>query len=154
MVADTISRRLSIIIGVMLIGCGFLVQALLANFYWILLAQVLWGIGYTFTSGALQAWISDEIGEERAASAFLHATQLEQIGALIAVVISGLLASIWRLQLPMLLGGILFWLLGVYLMVFMPESGFSKPAPENKTSMHSMVTTLKLGFSMLKKRPC
>ena len=152
-VADTISRRLSIIIGVWLIGCGFLVQALLANFYWILLAQALWGIGYTFTSGALQAWISDEIGEERAASAFLHATQLEQIGALIAVVISGLLASIWRLQLPMLLGGILFWLLGVYLMVFMPETGFSKPEPENKTSMHSMVTTLKLGFSMLKKRP-
>ena len=152
-VADTISRRLSIIIGVMLIGCGFLVQALLANFYWILLAQILWGIGYTFTSGALQAWISDEIGEERAASAFLHATQLEQIGALIAVGISGLLASVWRLQLPMLLGGILFWFLGVYLMIFMPESGFSKPSQENKTSVQSMMITLKLGFSMLKKRP-
>jgi DHA3 family tetracycline resistance protein-like MFS transporter len=152
-VADTISRRSSVIFGVMLIGSGFVVQALLSNFFWILLAQVLWGLGYTFTSGALQAWISDEIGEERAASAFLHATQLEQTGALVAVGVSGLLATLWQLQLPMLLGGVFFWLLGGYLVIYMPESGFSKPEHKNQNSMQSMISTMKLGFSMLKKRP-
>ena len=37
----------------------------------VLLAQVIWGFGYTFTSGATQAWIVDEIGEEQAGEAFL-----------------------------------------------------------------------------------
>jgi DHA3 family tetracycline resistance protein-like MFS transporter len=114
---------------------------------------VLWGVGYTFTSGALQAWISDEIGEKHAASAFLHATQLEQIGALVAVGVSALIASVWQLQIPMLLGGLLFWLLGVYLTIFMPETGFSKTENERQTSLQSMFATLKLGFSMLNKRP-
>ena len=32
--------------------------------------HILWGVGYTFTSGATEAWITDEIGESEAASAF------------------------------------------------------------------------------------
>ena len=51
-VADLYSRRLSVIIGVALIGAGFLLQGLVPAFLAILAAQVLWGLGYTFTSGA------------------------------------------------------------------------------------------------------
>src|SRR3712207_8897308 len=29
----------------------------------VLVAQVIWSAGYTFISGALQAWIADEVGE-------------------------------------------------------------------------------------------
>jgi DHA3 family tetracycline resistance protein-like MFS transporter len=152
-IADTHSRRLSIIIGVFLIGSGFVVQALLSNFLWILCAQVLWGVGYTFTSGALQAWISDEIGEENATAAFLHATQQEQLGGLIAVGLSVLIASLWLLQIPMLLGGILFWVLGGYLLVFMPETGFSKSFNAGSNNWLAMRSTLKHGFLMIRKRP-
>src|SRR5690349_21306584 len=49
-VADVYSRRLSIIIGYFLIGLGFMVEAY-PTFATVLLAQVIWGIGYTFTSG-------------------------------------------------------------------------------------------------------
>src|SRR3990172_5377874 len=63
-VADVVSRRASIIIGYLLMGIGFLVEGLFPAFLPILLAQVIWGLGYTFTSGASQAWITDEIGEE------------------------------------------------------------------------------------------
>lgn len=73
-VADVYSRRLSIIIGYILMGVGFLVEGLFPAFLPILLAQVIWGLGYTFTSGATQAWISDEIGEEKANALFLRAT--------------------------------------------------------------------------------
>ncbi len=152
-VADTVSRRLSVIIGVFLIGSGFIVQALLASFLWILVAQVLWGVGYTFTSGALQAWISDEIGEDKAASAFLHATQQEQIGSLVAIGLSVLLASSGKLQSPMLLGGVLFWLFGIYLLLFMPETGISKSHRLDLNNWKSMKATLKHGFSMSRKRP-
>lgn len=62
-VADVFSRRLSITIGYIMMGVGFLVEGLFPFFLPILLAQVIWGVGYTFTSGATQAWITDEVGE-------------------------------------------------------------------------------------------
>jgi DHA3 family tetracycline resistance protein-like MFS transporter len=66
-VADLYSRRLSIIIGFVLVGGGLLLQGLIPAFAAVLAAQVLWGLGYTFTSGADQAWITDEVGEDRVA---------------------------------------------------------------------------------------
>jgi DHA3 family tetracycline resistance protein-like MFS transporter len=65
-VADACSRRLSLITGYLLIGLGFLVEGFFPTFHAILLAQVIWGLGFTFISGARQAWITDEVGEERA----------------------------------------------------------------------------------------
>jgi DHA3 family tetracycline resistance protein-like MFS transporter len=50
-VADLVSRRVSVIIGVLLIGIGFIVWGSWTEFATILLAQFLWGVGYTFTRG-------------------------------------------------------------------------------------------------------
>src|SRR3989304_6298950 len=75
-VADVYSRRLSIIIGYVLMSVGFLVEGFFPSFLPILLAQVIWGLGYTFTSGATQAWITDEVGEDDANKLFLRATQI------------------------------------------------------------------------------
>ena len=72
-VADVFSRRLSIIIGMFIMGLGFVVEGSFPFFAPILLAQVMWGLGYTFTSGATEAWIADEVGEEQAGKAFLRA---------------------------------------------------------------------------------
>src|SRR5919199_5344107 len=69
-VADIYSRRLSIVIGVLMMGVGFLVEGLFPRFGAILLAQVIWGLGATFLSGATEAWISDEVGQEHAGRAY------------------------------------------------------------------------------------
>ena len=55
-VADVYSRRLSIIIGYLVMGVGFLIEGLFPFFVPILLAQVLWGLGYTFTSGPVAGY--------------------------------------------------------------------------------------------------
>jgi len=47
-VADVYSRRLSVIIGLALVGCGFLLEGSIPMFWAVLGAQVLWGTGYTF----------------------------------------------------------------------------------------------------------
>lgn len=155
-VADTISRKRSIIIGTFLMGAGFILQALVTTFSLILLAQVLWGVGYTFTSGALQAWISDEVGEEPAASLFIKATQLEQAGGFFAIGISVLAAIYFEIWLPMLLGGIGFVLMGFWLIRSMRESNF-RPV-ENKDAkwsggFSSMAATIRNGMTALKLRP-
>src|SRR6516165_1923616 len=54
--ADTFSRRWSVIIGVFLLGAGFLLEGAFTYFVTILLAQALWGAGYCFISGAEEAW--------------------------------------------------------------------------------------------------
>ena len=51
-VADVVSRKVSVIIGHAMIGAGFLVMALWPTCGLILLSQVIWGVGHTFTSGA------------------------------------------------------------------------------------------------------
>jgi len=152
-VADTISRRTSIIIGVFLIGLGFTIQASFHSFVFILVAQIIWGLGYTFTSGATQAWITDEIGEDQAGSAFLHATQVEQVGAFIAIGLCVLFTYRWGMQIPMLLGGIFFWILGFYLLVAMPESDFSRKSITYQDSLKEFWMTIKAGYRTVKIHP-
>src|SRR5512136_402395 len=122
-VADVYSRRLSILIGFFIIGLGFLLEGLVPLFIPILLAQVLWGLGYTFTSGATQAWLSDEIGETRANRAFLRANKFSLAGSL-AGMLCAILVGSRQLALPILASGGLFILLAGILSPTMPETGF------------------------------
>ena len=130
-VADVYSRRLSVILGYVLIGLGFLVWGALPLFLPILLGQVLWGIGYTFTSGATQAWITDEIGEAAAGPAFLRGRQFANLGALLGIPLSVVL-GLAKVNLPILLSGACFILLALFLALGMPESGFQRKPPQER----------------------
>ncbi len=172
--ADVYSRRLAVIIGIFLIGVGFILEGAIPRFETILLAQVIWGIGATFTDGADSAWITDEIGEERVGNAFLRASQVGQIAALVAIPISVALGSI-HLNLPILVGGCLYLALGLFLMAFMPEQGF-KPTPREdrafgggrlrepgsrtlgfasraRASWQAMTATTRDGVRLIRRRP-
>ncbi|MHB8857583.1 MAG: MFS transporter [Bellilinea sp.] len=151
-VADAVSRRLSVILGVFLMGIGTFLSGLIPVFIPILIAQMIWGLGYTFTSGALDAWISDEVGEENAGAVFLHGTKVSQYGGLAAIPLSILLAQ-GNIATPILASGVLFWFLGVYLMRFMPETGFTPTPREDRTTWQHMGQTLRTGASMLRVRP-
>src|SRR5690606_29876141 len=61
LVADTYSRRISVIIGMALVGLGFVTMVIQPTFWAMALGSLVWGIGYTFTSGAAQAGLADEI---------------------------------------------------------------------------------------------
>jgi len=151
-VADLYSRRLSIIIGMFLIGAGFVLEGAIPRFAAVLLGQVLWGLGYTFTSGATEAWIADEIGEERAGGAYLRAAQAGQIGALAGTFASAALGSL-RINLPIVLAGGLFACLGLALALVMPERGFAPGPPEDRSTWKGMARTLREGVGMVRLRP-
>jgi MFS transporter, DHA3 family, tetracycline resistance protein len=151
-VADIYSRKLSITIGIFLTGIGFLVEGSFAMFWSILMAQVLWGVGYTFTSGALQAWITDEIGEEKAGQAFLRSEQASQLGALSGILFGTVLGTI-QINLPILLGGGLFLLFGLFLATFMPETNFHPTNQGERTTFANFIHTFNSGVSLIKARP-
>jgi len=151
-VADIVSRRLSVILGVFLMGIGTFLSGLIPVFIPILIAQVIWGLGYTFTSGALDAWISDEVGEANAGAIFLHGAKVSQYGGLAAIPISILLAQ-GSIATPILVSGVLFGFLGFYLIGFMPETGFHPTPREDRTTWQHMGQTLRSGANMLRVRP-
>jgi DHA3 family tetracycline resistance protein-like MFS transporter len=151
-VADVFSRRLSIIIGYFLIGLGFILEGSVPLFWSIMIAQVLWGVGYTFTSGATQAWISDEIGEAAANRAFLRSEQLGQAAALLGIA-AGMVIGSLRINLPIQLGGFALILLALFLVLRMPETGF-KPAPQaDRNTWQKMGHTFVEGLKTMKRRP-
>ncbi|WP_329475245.1 MFS transporter [Kribbella sp. NBC_01484] len=152
LVADLYSRRLSVIIGVALIGAGFLLQGLVPAFLAILAAQVLWGLGYTFTSGADQAWITDEIGTERASTVFVRSQQISLAAKIAGTVTAGALGLI-NLPLPMTLSGAGMILLALTLAVFMPEQNFRRTPPEERETFRQMAETFKHGLAVARRRP-
>ncbi len=146
-VADTVSRRRSVIIGVFVTGVGFVLEGALPIFAVILAAQVVWGLGYTFISGAIEAWIADELGDNTATTrAFLRSTQLRQLAALTGIGASVALASV-ALGLPLIVAGLGHLAIGVYLLLVMPERNFR---PTQGASWAAMAATLQAGLKLVR----
>lgn len=150
--ADVYSRRLAVIVGLVLTGAGSLLEGSIPQFWAILLSQVLWGVGITFTDGADSAWIADEVGDGQLGPLLLRSSQVSRVFELVAIPLSVALASV-RLNLPVLLGGGLFVALAVLLLVVMPERGF-KPTPrEDRSSWQALAETTSNGVRLIRLRP-
>lgn len=151
-VADVYSRRLSIIIGYILMGVGFLVEGLFPAFIPILLAQIIWGLGYTFTSGATQAWITDEIGEDDANKLFLRAMRVGLYASLIGMALAALV-GVNNVAMPILVGAIGVLLIGVVLIFIMPEKNFHPTPRENRNTWQHMWHTFQQGADAVRSKP-
>jgi hypothetical protein len=93
-VADLVSRRLSQIVGYVLVGLAAAVLALMPSFAGFLISSAVWGAGWTFISGAAEAWLADEAGEARAAAVYPQAQQW-YVGAVVAgIPVAGMLGLI------------------------------------------------------------
>jgi DHA3 family tetracycline resistance protein-like MFS transporter len=150
-VADVYSRRLSILVGFALAGVGFVVEGAFPFFWSILLAQVIWGIGITFQSGALEAWVADEVGQEKAGRAFLRGGQFGSAGALVGIGIGVLLGRV-ALSIPIVVGGACLIMLAGMLALIMPETGFH-PAPRGaRNPFQHMAATFNEGLSIVRGR--
>lgn len=150
-VADLYSRRLSVVIGYFLIGFGFILEGAIPLFATILLAQVIWGLGATFTSGAEDAWLADEMGESRLTGVYLRGSQFSLAGTFVGIFISvglGLIA----LNLPILIGGVLIVCLAIFLALFMPETGFSPTPMPERTTWQKMGSTFRSGVDLVRGR--
>ena len=149
-VADVYSRKLSLLIGFALIGAGFIILGAFPLFWTILLSQVVWGIGYTFTSGARQAWLSDELGDDYETSrTFVRGARFELAGSLVGIGLSVALASIF-VGLSLLVGGAMFLFLTAVLTAIMPERGFRGTPREERESWASLTSTLCSGLRAVK----
>jgi DHA3 family tetracycline resistance protein-like MFS transporter len=121
--ADVYSRRLSIIIGELLMGLCYVIQGLVPLYGAVLAGEMIRGIGWTFVSGAEEAWLADEVGEEQFGRTYTRIGQVGRVGGLVGMGAGVALASV-RLNLPVFLGGLGTMLLALFLALAMPETGF------------------------------
>lgn len=150
--ADAYSRRRAVAAGSALIGLGFILEGSIPRFTFILVSQVIWGIGATLSDGAEDAWITDEVGEAPAGRLFLRGSQLAQVAGLIGVFIGAGLASI-RLNLPIVMGGGLYVLLAVYLFFAMTEDTYKAMPRESRGSLAGMVAGARSSLLSVRTRP-
>lgn len=141
-VADLYSRRLSALIGTFVVGVGILIQGMWPTFGPILAAQVVWALGYTFISGALDAWITDEVGEQAVHRLFTRAQQQRLALTVVGALVAGGLAQL-NLQLPMLVAGTGYVLLAAVMCVVMPENGFLPASREKHHTPEHLKRTLR-----------
>jgi DHA3 family tetracycline resistance protein-like MFS transporter len=147
--ADTFSRRLSVIAGTLIIGASLVLEGLAPLVAAVLIAEVIGGVGETFLSGATEAWLADEVGEDQVAPVYLRGTQIGRVAGLIGIPASVALASL-QLNLPIVIGGALYLALGLFLIVVMPEHGFRPTPPEERASWRALFGTLRAGMQAVR----
>jgi MFS transporter, DHA3 family, tetracycline resistance protein len=148
-VADAYSRRLSIIIGMLILGVAWLIEGLLPVFAAILIAETVRAVGEAFLSGATEAWLADEVGENNVGPILIRIGQINRVVSIVGTLGMVALAS-WQLNLPVLIGGALYLAVGVFLALFMSERGF-KPLPrEERSNFRIMLSTFRQGTRVVR----
>ena len=149
-VADTVSRRLSIVLSFVVLGVAGMLFGLLSSAPLIIAAYALWGIGYTFQSGAYEAWIADEVGTERLTGVLLRGAQVANVGALVGVAL-GTALGVLDLRAAIVAGGVGVLLLSGFLALTMPETGFRPHRPaDGETGPRALVATARRGGRLVR----
>jgi DHA3 family tetracycline resistance protein-like MFS transporter len=140
-VADTYSRRLSLVIGYLGTGAAWVAVGLVSAPWLIVALWAFWGFAYTFTSGAEQAWITDEVGVERVGGIFLRAARFGQAGAVVGLLLQVAVGTL-SLRAGVVLGGVFTLACGIAAALFMPETGFvRRPRAQRASALNELRTT-------------
>jgi DHA3 family tetracycline resistance protein-like MFS transporter len=144
-VADTYSRRLSLIIGYLGMGVAWAAVGLVSAPRLVIALWAVWGISYTFTSGAEQAWITDEVGAERVGRVFLRGARYGQVGSVVGLLVQ-VGVGVVSLRAGVVLGGVFTIACGLGCLAFMPEHGFVRPPrAERGSALAELRTTASAG---------
>jgi MFS transporter, DHA3 family, tetracycline resistance protein len=151
-VADTYSRRLSIVVGYVIMGLAFVLVGGVEAVWTVLAGWAIWGFGYTFTSGALDAWLADEVGTERVTPVYLRGAQVGRAASVLGI-LAAVGLGVVDLRLPIVVGGLGLVALGVFFALVMPETGFRPLPREERGSFAQMAHTGRTGVRLVRARP-
>jgi len=144
--ADTVSRKWSIVVAHLVMGAGMLATGLLTSFPALILTQMLWGLGWTFSSGAEVAWLTDELDQpDRVAGVLAASARWEQLGASCGIVGFGALAWATNLSTPIVASGLAMVILGLFVAVRFTEDGF---VPVRTHHWHESLAIFRRGVTL------
>ncbi len=151
--ADAVSRRLSVIVGTVIMGIGFVLWGAIPAFGWIIVAQVVWALGVTFTSGATEAWVADESRADDIGRVYLRGSQIAYGAGALGIGGTVVIGSLLGLQWPLLTAGIGHLVLAAFLVVVMPERHFTPDPRGDRTRRQAFGATLMAGLRLVRNSP-
>lgn len=146
LIADFWGRKKSFIIGTFIIGIAHLLEGSIPEFWAIAIGASLWGIGWTFISGAETAWIADELENEELDTVFLKGARYSSVGSLLGIIVSVLLATAFSVQMAILVAGGMLVVIAIISLIIVPETKFVRLVGEETTSFQQMQQVLKGGL--------
>lgn len=124
--ADAVSRKWAIVVAHPLMAVAMITTGLFPDFVPLLLAQMLWGISWTFSSGADIAWITDELDQpELIHRVLVRQARRQLLGAVVGMLGVGGLAALVGRQPAIVAAGVLMLALGAVVAFAFPERNFT-----------------------------
>ena len=149
--ADHFGRKRSLALGTLVIGLAHILEGSTPEFWAIAIASAMWGIGWTFISGAEQAWIADELDGKELDSVFLKGAQYSSFARFTAILASVGIAMIWSVQVAILIAGTMLTILAIWAFIRLPENKFVKVTREKDVSgVTHMISTIRAGISQIR----
>ncbi len=152
-VADTYSRRTSLIVGWFLHGGSFALIAVAPNFETLLVASALSGLAFTFESGAYEAWITDEVGADVVGPIFMRGARASYAGAIVGILTAVGIAAAFGLRAAVLAGGLAALAIAVAGVLLMPETGFTRHRVEGREGWRAVAGTAVDGGKLVRAQP-
>jgi MFS family permease len=147
--ADTFSRKWSLVASHVLMGTAMLATGLVSDFLALVATQMLWGLSWTFAGGADVAWVSDELDDPaRVPLVLIRAEQAQLTGTVAGLAALGGLAWFLGRSTAMVLAGSAMVALGLFVVVGFPERRFV-PMRSKPWSILARGSRLVLGSRML-----
>jgi MFS family permease len=147
-VADAVSRKRSLVISHLVKGAGMVLMGVTTDFTLILVSQLLWGLGWTFASGADVAWFTDELDDAgRTPRALLARARWEQAGTGAGILTFGALAWATVLEGAIVLAGLGVLALAVLVSVRFPERRFT---PQRGRYARESLSIFRRGLALAK----
>lgn len=150
LVADLYGRKRSMVIGIGLIGLAYLLEGGIPEFWAIAVASALWGIGWTFISGAEQAWIADEMGNDGLEQVFLRGAQYSSLGRFVGIGFAVLLAEVTSVQMTIVLAGGMLVTLAVIAWRVLPETRFEPITRVDTSNLVQAKRTVRDGYTHIR----
>ncbi|AKU15903.1 MFS transporter [Luteipulveratus mongoliensis] len=122
-IADIFGRRASMVLGFFGMGVAWLLVGLVSSAITIIVLWGLYGVAQTLVSGAREAWLADEIGEERIGAVLLVGARVRYAGSVLGLV-GQLLLGLVSLRAAIVAGGLALVTCGCVCLLRMPETGF------------------------------
>lgn len=135
-VADLRGRRLSYLLGVITLALSTLLYLFMwyrsAPFWGWALSSMLLGLGFTFFSGAVEAWLVDALAhtgfKEQLESVLAKGEIVEGSAMLLGSVAGGFIAQTTNLGVPYVIRAVLLALNFIFALLLMKDLGFKPPS--------------------------
>ncbi len=147
--ADTVSRKWSLVTAHLLMGTAIIITGTVTTFPALVATQALWGVAWTFVSGADVAWVTDELDDvARIDRVLVAAARWEATGSAVGLVGFGALAWSADRGISIIVAGVSIMVVGMVVATRFPEQHFT-PATEARWSASR--ATLRAGVRLARR---